>query len=80
MKRAAEWGDVISYVADRNFRYGLNPDVEEVLEMNQLAKERECPHPNQSTIYDDDSGSAAYSVCRSCTKVLPPVEAARRSK
>lgn len=80
MKRVAEGAYVISYVADRNFRFGLNPDVEEVLEMNQRAKERECSHVRQSTVYDDNTGWAAYNVCATCSKHLPADEAKGRSR
>jgi hypothetical protein len=43
----------------------INPDVEEVLEMNRLAARRECKHLRRSWRQDDYSGWLNY-FCADC--------------
>jgi hypothetical protein len=61
------FGGVVSYRARVCQEHGRNPDVEELLDYNQQAKEAHCPHARrQKHIQDDDYQSSSWT-CRDCT-------------
>lgn len=74
--KSVAWGNVISATARRNLEYDLNPDVEEVLEMNRMTRRRECKHLRRSWRQDDYSGWLSY-FCADCGTSLKPLPGER---
>ena len=59
-------GWVLSWAGDRNFRFDLNPDLEELRRYNENAAQAACKHKRKRYVVVDDGRS--YNACSDCRK------------